>query len=642
MPPQPQSPTRGSQPRPEFESQPQPTPTPTRKEREEEKEKEPRKKKKKKVAIIGSGMAGLVTAFLLANDKEGRFEVVVFEMQERLSLDSASYTIPLSGASSSGSRSRSRSSGMKPERHGDSDAESDADADEEPQRVDLPMRAFAAGYYDNLRKMYTYLGVGFEEPRFVYSLSTLDSSSMDSSLKESGKKLKTEKKREGKTYFIHSSNNHILPPIRPPGMPIRKWIIEILYLLFWYVWFTGACFIITPRSAPTTHPTPPTYASKSTPKSNRKGKGKANESLRAYLHRINLPTYYTTHYFLPLMSSVTTCTHDELLEFPAVDVVGYTRRTYRRPHYTVKGGVGKAEGRLSRGLDVRFGKRVTGVEYGAGGEGCGKVCVSWESTLLSSPRDGDEGRKRGEEEYDYAILAVTPDVVGSIFRPLRIAMKAIPTTSVQSIVHRDFSRVENCSVHLRRNPRFRVRSSRSLSEFGKRIGNAPVSAAIHIFTDLSTSNSGSSSSPKTESIHEHPSSTLITTYPIDDNNINGSEILHRAQFTRVLRNVQSRDIVNSIFNNNHDYHDDHDHDDHDHNEPYKDTPETETETETEPRENKEPERNQGGGGKGIWKNGDGNIFLVGGWCWDGMVMLEGCIVSAIRVAEGLGVDVPWV
>jgi hypothetical protein len=42
-----------------------------------------------------------------------------------------------------------------------------------------------------------------------------------------------------------------------------------------------------------------------------------------------------------------------------------------------------------------------------------------------------------------------------------------------------------------------------------------------------------------------------------------------------------------------------------------------------------------------WKNGDGNVYLVGGWCWDGMVMLEGCIVSAIRVADALGVDVPW-
>lgn len=42
-----------------------------------------------------------------------------------------------------------------------------------------------------------------------------------------------------------------------------------------------------------------------------------------------------------------------------------------------------------------------------------------------------------------------------------------------------------------------------------------------------------------------------------------------------------------------------------------------------------------------WRNGDGNVWLVGAWCWDGMVLLEGCVVSAMRVASDLGVDVSW-
>jgi len=42
-----------------------------------------------------------------------------------------------------------------------------------------------------------------------------------------------------------------------------------------------------------------------------------------------------------------------------------------------------------------------------------------------------------------------------------------------------------------------------------------------------------------------------------------------------------------------------------------------------------------------WLNGDGNVWLVGGWCWDGMVLLEGCVISAMRVADGMGVQVPW-
>lgn len=31
----------------------------------------------------------------------------------------------------------------------------------------------------------------------------------------------------------------------------------------------------------------------------------------------------------------------------------------------------------------------------------------------------------------------------------------------------------------------------------------------------------------------------------------------------------------------------------------------------------------------------------GGCCWEGMVPLEGCIVSAIAVADTFGVDIPW-
>jgi hypothetical protein len=43
----------------------------------------------------------------------------------------------------------------------------------------------------------------------------------------------------------------------------------------------------------------------------------------------------------------------------------------------------------------------------------------------------------------------------------------------------------------------------------------------------------------------------------------------------------------------------------------------------------------------LWRNGDDNVYLVGGWRWDGMVLLEGCVVSAMRIADALGIDVPW-
>jgi hypothetical protein len=493
--------------------------------------------------------------------------------------------------------------------------------EESEERVDLPMRAFAAGFYDNLRKLYTHLGVQFDEPRFVYSLSTLDSTDDDTATK---KRTTT----KGGNYFIHSSNNHILPPIRPAGLSIARWVVEVAYLLFWYTWFTLAAFLISPR----------TIATKTTTRQKDFYTSGAltttttysSETLRSYLSRIMLPKYYTTRYFLPLMSSVTTCTHDELLDFPASDIVAYARRTFRRPHYTVRGGVRQAEGKLSAGLKVRFGAKVVSVTSLEDG----KVKVRWRSksksirTHTSSARmnggasasasglartttsaagydDGAERRVGAEAEeevleeiYDKAIIAVTPDVVGSIFEPLAAEMKDIPTTSVQSVVHQDFARIGACSAQLRRNPRFasRTTSLNSSSTSTSASASGPVSAAIHMYTNLNTG--------KTESVHEHRSSMLITTYPIDET-IDELKILHRATFTRVLRGSRSREIVNAIFT---------------------------------PRSNSRADTKESRKG---WTNGDDNVYLVGGWCWDGMVMLEGCIVSAIRVADALGVDVPW-
>ncbi|KAL4951094.1 hypothetical protein BDW69DRAFT_170765 [Aspergillus filifer] len=554
------------------------------------------------VAIVGSGMAGLVTAHLLSLARDGdmggkRFDVEVLEMQDGLSLDSASYTLPFFGseleASGNGSvdggrpGSRSRlSSASTLVSFAESEKEKDtgkATSSSQGARVDLPMRAFAAGYYDNLRRMYTYLGVKFGEPRFVYSLSRLPSL-------PSGTRDETGKgKGSTGTYFIHSSNTHILPPIRPPGIGLINYVIEVVYLLFWYAWFTTACFFITPLSTPSTSSKSPS----TTPQNPTSAFG-IGETLHSYLTRILIPSYYTTTYFLPLMSSITTCTHEELLSFPASDIIGYAVQTFRKPHYTVMGGVKEAEGRLASGLKVRYRTRVENVTSLEGG----KVRVEWAEKV-------GEKYERGGKEYDRVIIAVTPDVLGKIFAPLRDKMSAVPTTYVSTIVHTDFDRVRGVSTSIANDPRLKKRNIKTFLDTSKPTFHSvptdktPPLTAMHMLTQ--TSKTGT----RTESIHEHPANVLVSTYAMDD--INESKILHGVRFTRVLRTSRSRDIVNSIFDGSR------------------------------------------SGAKSLcrevnssdWKNGDGNVFVVGGWCWDGMVLLEGCIVSAMRVAEMLGVDVPW-
>ncbi|KAL4811630.1 hypothetical protein BDW67DRAFT_171562 [Aspergillus spinulosporus] len=544
-------------------------------------------------------------------------------MQDVLSLDSASFELPRSAESSASAAAqapKSKDSGLSStpvpgavKYEGMKDQREEED-EVEGRRVDLPMRAFAAGYYDNLLKMYKFLGVVFASPKFVYSISFSKNNKNCPS--------ETERKDEkGGAYFIHSSNNHILPPIRPAGVGATKYVFELLYLLFWYLWFTFACFWIPPKTttplpgkgrgkrrkdssasgAKNSHFTPHGHDPKSTTAG-------SSETLRAYLSRIRIPSYYTTWYFLPLMSSITTCTHEELLNFPASDIVGYARQTHRKPHYTLTRGVKQAEMRLSSGLNVKYNHRVTKVETLSSG----RVRVHFVANA------GTNNERIGVNEYDRVIIATTPDVVGRIFSPLSLAMKIIPTTEVRTVVHRDYNGISEVSAHLRHCARLQKRGIRSF-EPAKPIASSngyvsasgpsnPALTAMHMVTE--TDASGTS---RTESVHEHPANVLVTTYALE-NRISEEQILHSVRFTRVLRTPASRDIVNSLFSRS----------------------KSPVATQYEKKE----EGNGAVSGEG-WKNGDGNVYLVGGWCWDGMVLLEGCVVSAMRVARDLGVEVPW-
>lgn len=472
---------------------------------------------RQKVAIIGSGMAGLVTAYLLRNDTSGRFDVEIFErvggalchcqtnsnkrwaiQQDKVSLDSASLTLPTEYR-------------IHSEKH----------------RVDLPMRAFADGYYTYLVRMYNYLGVHYASPRFTYTLS--------SSLH--GARNKT------RPYFIHSSNHHQIPPLRPETLSLGSWLLELVYLVVCYSWFTACCFLVRPKAA---------------------AGPETDETFRQYLEKIMLPRYYVKYYLLPLMSSVTTCPHDALLDFPAMDIIEYEKKTFRQPHYTIVGGVRTIQTNLSKGQRINLLSTVTTVQnVGA------KTRVSW--------KDGKTGNLNSAL-YDHVIMAVTPNVVGSIYSPLRGAMAAVPTVQVPTVVHFDSARLSGCHHSVQ---------GRVYSD-----PNGQTSQPIHMCSNTNA----------TESTHEYSPSVFITTSPIVP--IDPDKILHSVTFTRVLRTPESRDLLRRIFGEN------------------------------------EHELNTGKA-MNYWRNGDENVWLVGGWCWDGMVMLEGCILSAMRVANSVGVDIPW-
>lgn len=390
--------------------------------------------------------------------------------------------------------------------------------------ADVPMRAFAGGFYRHLIRMYDYLGVRYHSQQFLFSFTRLSSRGSPSSDKMSSPL---------QPHMVHASNFHRLPPV-PGKIDLFFWLLEAAYALFFYVWFIICASYVAPYEA---------------------SSFSSCETFGHYLQRICLPQYYITNYLLPLMSSVCTCSHQELLNFPASDVLEYKRRTHLQPHYAVDTGVQSVQEKLAKGIDVNFGVCLTRVVPGSDG-------VRLEYT------DADGNEK--SENFDLVVLAISPDIVAAVFEPLKDSLSRIPTTTVETIAHTDSSSVPPLSTN----------------QSGQK---------IHFRFDKES----------TEAIHEQPhSSVIVTTNPITP--IKPSHILRSARFTRVLRSPESRRIINDIFRDD----------------KAKDTASFDS---TAPR----------------WRNGDGGVYLAGGWCWDGMVLLEGCVVSAMRVASSLDVEIPW-
>ncbi|KAF4967430.1 hypothetical protein FSARC_5003 [Fusarium sarcochroum] len=472
-----------------------------------------------RVAIIGTGLAGLTTAYLLKSDERKHYGVTLFEQADHFSFDSASVTI-------------------------NNDKTNDA------ERIDLPMRASAGGYYHHLMRMYQHLRVPLHPIRFLFVFAKA-SATADGTIPQKGDARES--------YFIHASNLHQTPPPWPGNRGVIPHIIEILYLIVCQFWFTLACFLVAPLDTTTT--------------------SKHSESVAEYLERIRLPRRYATHYLLPLLSGVSTCTHDELLQFPASDIVNYKKLSHGQQHYAVCGGVSQVQARLTEGLqDVKLNSRVTEAVPQADGT----VLVRWQSTV-------DLSGRVFEQAFDRVVLSVSPDVAGRIFKPLRPTLEKLPTRHVESSVlkpeHSWISVINSDSA----------RRSIACMHHSAGTSSAQTMTLRSLFPDTG--------SARTEALHTMPSGVVVSTCPLHEAAQPGT--INKARFIRTLRSIESRALVQELMG-------------------------TSVDGKKSEADMAKP-----------WVNGQDNIWIAGAWCWDGMVLLEGCIVSAMRVATDFGVAIPW-
>ncbi|KAK1249549.1 hypothetical protein MKX07_003065 [Trichoderma sp. CBMAI-0711] len=488
--------------------------------------------RKTRVAIIGTGLAGLTTAYLLHRDSQKRYEVTLFEQAPKFSLDAASVTI------------KNTKTGTA-------------------ERIDIPPRSFCRGYYANLCRMYDHLGVPFQHIQLIWVFARISAAAQTQV--PSPEDVQT---MPG-SYFVYGKRLHEMLLISPHfWRGSVQTILQTLYLAICHIWFFAACFLLAPRMIKAE-----TYLDVKSAAKDKNGTASSCESFRQYLDRIRLPQTYALYYLLPVLSIICSCSYAEMLDFPASDVTEFVKGSFLRKTYVARGGINRVQATLAAGIeDVRLETRVT------------KVDRVDEGVLIRSQSvngDAAAAAASSEEVFDRVVLAVSPNVAAAIFNPSKPLLSVIPTVPVTSTV------VAPLASGLSVVPE---KTHVPSGECSYRRGDAQVMAFRTTFSE---------SVVQTETLHYLSDGLVVRTSPVGDAPaLKGT--LDTARFTRTLRTTESRSAVQRLLG------------------PTKDSD-----------------------GECVWTNGKDDVWVVGSWCWDGMVLLEGCVVSAMRVARDLGVEVPW-
>ncbi|WWC92098.1 uncharacterized protein L201_007052 [Kwoniella dendrophila CBS 6074] len=350
-----------------------------------------------KVAVIGSGLAGLTTAYLLR--KEG-IEVWLIEKSDKLGFHSQSIEIPItSNKGEAENFTRNDSTGVNTKNEKAKEKEK-----EEKWVVDVPMRGFQGGYYPLLLSLYHHLGIPLQTANYTFSFS----SSIPSS-----------------TYFIHSGSSGY----SWPSLPSRAYSNLFILIKDIGTWFGVAiCYLmLVLLSFMGYHDLLPLCVTES------------SVTLREFT--ISLSTFlaypFTIPYFnytpwtplgglfqdffigkivIPLFSSVGTMTTSDVWSLPVRIILEYIYLTLGTNHYQLSKGFSAASiadllvGPVQKqGSDhVRLSTELSSLEYIAASQDSGDIGGSVKISMRKC--DASDAETSEELLVDKVILATQASV----------------------------------------------------------------------------------------------------------------------------------------------------------------------------------------------------------------------------------------
>ncbi|TFK57666.1 FAD/NAD(P)-binding domain-containing protein [Heliocybe sulcata] len=268
-----------------------------------------------KVAVLGSGLAGLTAAYLLTKvpqNDETQYEVHVFEKAPSLGMDA--YSVSLST--------------------GDEDF-----------RVDVPMRSFQGGYYPRLLKLYKELGVSFKKSDFSYSFSfaaptragchtIVTNMIYNGSSGMRGVSLPSVLKAQ------YQQVKETVPRLALQYSAIALFVLATMQLLLNYVRLLVMAAPLF-RSSQVPHMTFCQWARHTAP----------SGSLARFTSADSAWIEFLTSVVLPLFSAVCTASEADIMQHPVEEILDYIWLTIFTHHYVVTNGVCDVVRRLSASME---------------------------------------------------------------------------------------------------------------------------------------------------------------------------------------------------------------------------------------------------------------------------------------------------
>lgn len=330
-----------------------------------------------RVAVIGSGLAGLTTAYLLrlkgvtvyliekvcltlmfrilrqgytvkgrgtpysVLGESGDDHVIMANQpqSDKLGFHSSSIDVPLETTPRDGTGNGNRGRDHKPSGSGSKDT----------WAVDVPMRSFQGGYYENLIALYRHLGISLRPTYFTFSfshpspISACETDRNGSTLDRSSDKARPARtpgsRSEYRPYFIHSGASGQSIPALPSRAFHSPW--ALLVGAGRLIAYAGCYLLLLALAAMSYHSLLPSLFSGTL--------GDTVNQIALFLyHPIPyLPIYtplglvwrsFIHSIVIPLFSSVMTTPESDVYSTPVKHILEYVHRTVGVDHYTLAPG----------------------------------------------------------------------------------------------------------------------------------------------------------------------------------------------------------------------------------------------------------------------------------------------------------------